>query len=303
LTTNALQTLPDAFGNLTCLTDLYIEYNQLQTLPDAFGNLARLTKLHLGYNQLQTLPDAFGNLQNLQTLHLNDNQLQSLPETFGNLQKLVTLDLSSNKLQDLPESFNHLEKLDWLNLNRNEFSALPSSLKGLNNLHHLIFLKTMDYEEFSRVIQALPGLQTLDEETLADYARGIREQRLYEERQEAERRQKAERKEKAQQRLRLAQLERRPIIKEIKYSPLEDPKDVRHQLTMLTYRTSSPDEKKGLNTLISETDQDWSSFLSKQQGMGKTMFLTWLENEYSIQKAMAEAIHYLLAKAAKFGMV
>ncbi|AFY99750.1 COR domain-containing protein [Calothrix sp. PCC 6303] len=132
-----LSELPSEIGNLTSLTDLYLNRNQLSTLPEAFGNLTSLTHLYLSANQLNALPEAFGNLTSLRYLKLNNNQINALPESIGNLTSLTSLDLSANQLNALPEAFGNLTSLTFLDLNSNPLTGLPDSVGNLTSLKHL----------------------------------------------------------------------------------------------------------------------------------------------------------------------
>ena len=129
--------MPESFGNLTNLTQLWLHGNQLTSLPESFGNLTNLTQLWLDGNQLISLPEFLGNLTNLTTLHLEENKLTSLPEFLGNLTNLTTLHLEENKLTSLPESLGNLTNLTSLYLNHNQLTNLPESFGNLTNLTEL----------------------------------------------------------------------------------------------------------------------------------------------------------------------
>ncbi len=68
--------------------------NQLSCLPDSIGNLTNLTELYLNYNfnQLSSLPDSIVNLSNLTYLGLNDNYLTDL-SVLANVPKLKNVSL------------------------------------------------------------------------------------------------------------------------------------------------------------------------------------------------------------------
>ena len=77
--------------------------NQLSSLPEQFGKLACLRELYLDFNCISRLPESFGSLEALEVLFLNENRLTQLPASFQKLQKLKKLNLQRNYLKALPE--------------------------------------------------------------------------------------------------------------------------------------------------------------------------------------------------------
>jgi len=128
LDNNQLRSLPESFGNLRNLEELWMANNQLQTLPETFGQLTQLEQLCLSNNKLSTLSESFGNFDNLERLWLDDNQLSSLPETLGNLTRLDSLYLDHNLLSALPKSFRNLANLETLTLYKNPSLSNPESV-------------------------------------------------------------------------------------------------------------------------------------------------------------------------------
>ena len=61
---------------------------RLSKLPESFGELASLNELYLSSNKLKFLPSSFGDLKSLEILELNENQLKTLPESIGDLSSL-----------------------------------------------------------------------------------------------------------------------------------------------------------------------------------------------------------------------
>jgi len=57
--------LPPEIGNLTSLTELFLDGNDLTALPPEIGNLTGLTRLALDGNELTALPPEIGNLTGL----------------------------------------------------------------------------------------------------------------------------------------------------------------------------------------------------------------------------------------------
>ena len=103
--------IPPEIGNLTNLTDLYLQGNQLNGISPEIGNLTNLSKLYLYSNQLTgEIPPEIGDLTNLTGLLLYDNQLTGeIPPEIGNLTNLEVLYLSDNQLTgEIPESICNL---------------------------------------------------------------------------------------------------------------------------------------------------------------------------------------------------
>ncbi len=62
---NRIRQLPDNFGELTNLQELYLPDNRLKKLPASFGELPRLRWLDLGHNRFTQLPPAVQDLDSL----------------------------------------------------------------------------------------------------------------------------------------------------------------------------------------------------------------------------------------------
>ena len=65
LSDEGLEYLPAEIGNLTSLTELFLDGNDLTALPPEIGNLTGLTRLALDGNELTALPPEIGNLTGL----------------------------------------------------------------------------------------------------------------------------------------------------------------------------------------------------------------------------------------------
>jgi internalin A len=79
-----LTSLPPEIGQLSALTELYLNINQLTSLPPEIGELTALTLLYLSDNQLASLPAEIGQLKNLGQLYLHENPALDLPpEVLG----------------------------------------------------------------------------------------------------------------------------------------------------------------------------------------------------------------------------
>ena len=73
-----------------------LQHNKLTQLPAEIGNLSNLTEWWLNNNKLTQLPAEIGKLSNLTKWWLNDNQLTQLPAEIGNLTNLTWLDVEDN---------------------------------------------------------------------------------------------------------------------------------------------------------------------------------------------------------------
>ncbi len=79
---NTLLSLPESFGNLKSLKDLYLRGNQLETLPDSFRKLKKLETLDIRYNKFKKLPLSLGGLENLTKLQVDDNPFEGETKKF-----------------------------------------------------------------------------------------------------------------------------------------------------------------------------------------------------------------------------
>ncbi|WP_338849223.1 AAA family ATPase [Massilia sp. W12] len=132
-----LAQLPPEIGQLTALTDLYLNENQLTALPPEIGQLTALRLLYLHENQLTALPPEIGQLRALTVLHLSGNQLTALPPEIGQLTALTRLDLDQNQLTALPPEIGQLRALTELGLHENQLTALPPEIGQLRALTEL----------------------------------------------------------------------------------------------------------------------------------------------------------------------
>ena len=89
--------------------ELYSSGNQLTSLPESFGNLSNLRNLFLEHNQLTSLPKKFGNLNKLHFFFIYNNQLTSLLDSFGDLENLTGFYMFGNLLpKDYPATLNEM---------------------------------------------------------------------------------------------------------------------------------------------------------------------------------------------------
>jgi len=110
--TEKINQLPENIGQLSELSNLYIEKHDLTELPNSFTLLSNLSVLAISNNWLSELPEEFGSLINLETLDLGYNQIVSIPESIGALENIEYFFLFNNQISSLPESICNLD-LDW----------------------------------------------------------------------------------------------------------------------------------------------------------------------------------------------
>jgi len=132
-----LITLPEFFGEITSLEELYLQSCKLTQIPDSFQNLTSLKILELNKNNIEILPSFIGKLQSLEYLNLRGNLLSEVPNSIGDLTSLNTLYLNFNKLERLPDSIGKLSCLKTLYLNFNMLFTLPDSICELKSLKYL----------------------------------------------------------------------------------------------------------------------------------------------------------------------
>ena len=133
---------PRRLGNLTNLTQLYLEINRLSgSIPTELGNLTNLQDLWLGNNSLSgSIPAELGNLTNLQDLWLGSSSLSgSIPAELGNLTNLTYLSLHNSSLSgSIPTELGNLTNLTNLSLGSSSLSgSIPTELGNLTNLTQL----------------------------------------------------------------------------------------------------------------------------------------------------------------------
>lgn len=160
---NLVGTIPANIGNLSELTELFLNFNQLSgSIPVEIGNLTNLTHLYLYANHLDgSIPIEVGNLTNLTHLWLSNNQLNgSIPTELGNLTNLTHLLLNNNQLNgNIPAELNHLQSLQDLYLSDNQLSGnIPA---GLGNLTNLTYLDLSDNQLSGSIPSELGSLTNL----------------------------------------------------------------------------------------------------------------------------------------------
>ncbi|MEO1395444.1 MAG: COR domain-containing protein [Cyanobacteria bacterium J06634_5] len=152
--------MPDVFGQLTNLTDLWLNNNQITQIPEVLGQLTNLTDLCLSNNQITQIPEVLGQLTNLTYLFLDNNQITQIPEVLGQLTNLTQLVLSNNQITQIPEVFGQLTNLTDLFLDNNQITQIPEVLRQLTNLTYL-WLSNNQITQIPDVLRQLTNLTYL----------------------------------------------------------------------------------------------------------------------------------------------
>ncbi|PIN25574.1 Leucine-rich repeat protein [Handroanthus impetiginosus] len=152
--------IPDALGNLTSLSEIYMVNCSLEgKIPDALGKLRSLSKLELSYNNLEAISDALWNitslsylriyyniklrgefnnvlnlsLPNLQELDLSENMLSGPVPNLSLCPSLIRLRLTGNMFSgSLTESIGYLPQVEIIDLRRNRLEGLISETPLFN---------------------------------------------------------------------------------------------------------------------------------------------------------------------------
>nr|GFC60187.1 protein kinase-like domain-containing protein [Tanacetum cinerariifolium] len=103
-------------------------------IPDAIGNLSLLTKLFLFSNKLEgNIPSSLGKCKELAVLAFSDNRLSGkIPKQILRLPSLtMALDISLNSLSgSVPSEIKDLKMLSYLDLSHNNLSGTITSSLG-----------------------------------------------------------------------------------------------------------------------------------------------------------------------------
>jgi len=147
--------LPEWFGSLSNLQQIYLNGNQFTSLPSSFSNLSKLMYVYLYDNQLTgNFPDV-SRMTNLNTLHISNNKFNgTLPPSFSSL-NLSFFDAGNNQLSGEFPAISNWTNLTSLNLSGNQFSGAFPSATGLNALTFL-GATTNQFTSFPTSLLSLP---------------------------------------------------------------------------------------------------------------------------------------------------
>ncbi|CAI5505039.1 unnamed protein product, partial [Closterium sp. Naga37s-1] len=134
--------IPDAIGNLTALTQLYLSSTKLTgSLPPTMSRLTRLQEITLSFNTLSgSIPEGIADLAALSLLSLHKNKITgAMPSSIVRLTNLTLLNVGTNRLVGtIPSAIFQLTKLAFLDLRWNWFSgSIPAAISRLSLLSYL----------------------------------------------------------------------------------------------------------------------------------------------------------------------
>ena len=160
-------TLPAELGQLSGLTELYLNSNQLTgTIPAELGNLSKLRELTLHENMLTgAIPAELGSLPLLERMVLSTNRLTgTIPGELGSLSSLWGLWLTDNQLTGaIPGELGSLPALRDLKLSNNQLTgSIPPELGSLPALEELILYSNQLTGSIPPELGSLSALEVLE---------------------------------------------------------------------------------------------------------------------------------------------
>lgn len=143
------------------LREIEMNYDAIDSIPEEWGNLKRLKKISLYGNQLKDLPVSFQNFQELEILLLGMNPLDKIPNSIKGLPKLKILSLDETKLRLTEEDVSilaSLPSLEILDLSENaSFTQIPENISELNFIKSILLKKNkLSEDERRKIFAALP---------------------------------------------------------------------------------------------------------------------------------------------------
>ena len=160
-----LKKFPEIVGNMSYMSELYLNETAIKTLPLSMEHLTCLITLDLRHcKNLSSLPNDSCSLTSLKTLALSGcSKLDELLENLGNIKGLEELDVSGTAITRLPSSVVLLKNLKVLSLRGCEGLASESS----NNLLSFLLMRRRRPDPMSMLEHSLPGLWSLTELNLS----------------------------------------------------------------------------------------------------------------------------------------
>ena len=154
-----LKKFPEVVGNMSCMSELYLNETAIKDLPLSVECLIGLVKLDLrDCKNLSSLPNACYSSMSLKILTLSGcSKLEELPENLGNLKGLEELDLSGSAIKVLPTSIKLLKYLKELSLR----GCKGLSFKSSNKLFSFSFMQQRSPDPMAMLECSLSGLWSL----------------------------------------------------------------------------------------------------------------------------------------------
>ncbi|KAK2990687.1 hypothetical protein RJ640_000108, partial [Escallonia rubra] len=137
---NLTGTIPNSFGNLSALEELYLAESNLEgSIPSEMGQLTRLTIFAIAINKFQgVIPATIFNISTITSFSVADNLLTgSLPADIGfTLPNLQSFGIGGNKMGgEIPVSLMNATQLELLDIaGSNYVGQVPANIGGLQNL-------------------------------------------------------------------------------------------------------------------------------------------------------------------------
>lgn len=176
LAANALETLPEAVGDMVRLEQLDLSANRLHdanAVAQRLGTLEHLKRLSLNYNRFRAFNAEA--LEGLELLELNHNRLQEFNGTIAPW--LERLHLNGNNLKEWPAGVLQAERLHTLKLTGNPIRDIPA--QAFDGLHDELLAGTRlsgHYRSLST--DCLQRVRAWLDRTGGDSALGISRERL-----------------------------------------------------------------------------------------------------------------------------
>jgi Leucine-rich repeat (LRR) protein len=111
---------------------LDLSKQKIKELPNDFGPLINLRELYLDKNKLSSLPRSLASCEQLQIISISKNKFVDFPMIICYLSQLKSLDFSTNEIAALPDCLAELIHLEYIYLVGNEIAVVPEKLEKLN---------------------------------------------------------------------------------------------------------------------------------------------------------------------------
>jgi len=149
--------IPAVLFEMTSLVSLALSSNHIQMIDDAIGDLINLESLTIMDNEIEKVPVALCRCTKLKRINLSQNLVCCLPDEFVAMEHLEELFLDSNRLENLPEELGKLSTLKRLSVENNpKLTALPPGLGHLDEIMFSGAVEESGYSHLSGVRQGLP---------------------------------------------------------------------------------------------------------------------------------------------------
>eukprot|EP00002_Diphylleia_rotans_P020954 TRINITY_DN4076_c0_g1_i3.p1 TRINITY_DN4076_c0_g1~~TRINITY_DN4076_c0_g1_i3.p1 ORF type:complete len:273 (+),score=39.14 TRINITY_DN4076_c0_g1_i3:79-897(+) len=157
LAADNLTLVPEAIGQLTNLTVVWLNNNEISSLPESIGELTNLVMMYIQKNPITELPQSMTRLQKLRILQIESGGksavqrapigITALPcwtnHTKGydmqlsisdSLKRLTLFKYDNENLTDIASLVDKWRSCDSINIAQNKISTLPQQLSTLTSL-------------------------------------------------------------------------------------------------------------------------------------------------------------------------